>query len=79
MIVVKNHLKPVHVDHSGGDVLLKTIFFWLDDKNHLKPVHVDDGGGDGDDDTEQRREKADAAAEFDLEQNILNSSGFNLY
>ena len=40
---------------------------------------MDDGGGDGDDDTEQRREKADAAAEFDLEQNILNSSGFNLY
>ena len=48
-------------------------------KNHLKPVHVDDGGGDGDDDTEQRREKADAATEFDLEQNILKSSGFNLY
>ena len=48
-------------------------------KNHLKPVHVDDGGGDGDDDTEQRREKADAAAEFDLEQNILKSSGFNSY
>ena len=48
-------------------------------KNHLKPVHVDHGGGDGNDDTEQRREKADAATEFDLEQNILKSSGFNFY
>ena len=50
MIVVKNHLKLVHVDDCGGDILL-TIFFWLDDKNHLKPVHVDDSGSDGDDDT----------------------------
>ena len=74
MIVVKNHLKLVHVDDGGGDILL-TIFFWLDDKNHLKPVHVDDSGSDGDDDTQQRREKADAATEFDLEQNILKSSG----
>ena len=78
MIVVKNHLKPVHVDDGGGDILL-TIFFWLDDKNHLKPVHVDHGGGDSDYHAEQRWEKTDAAAEFDLEKNILKSSGFNSY
>ena len=78
MTVVKNHLKPIHVDDCGDDVLL-TFFLVMDDKNHLKPVHVDHGGGDGNDDTEQRREKADAATEFDLEQNILKSSGFNFY
>ena len=48
-------------------------------KNHLKPVHVDHGGGDSDYHAEQRWEKTDAAAEFDLEQNILKSSGFNFY
>ena len=32
------------------------------DDDNLESVHVDDCGGDGDDDAEQRREKADTAA-----------------
>ena len=32
---------------------------------------MDDGGGDGDDDAEKRREKANAAAEFDLKGNAM--------
>ena len=66
------------MDDCGDDVLL-TFFLVMDDKNHLKPVHVDHGGGDSDYHAEQRWEKTDAAAEFDLEQNILKSSGFNSY
>jgi len=45
----------------------------------LKPVHVDDGGGDSDDDTEQRREKADAATEFDQAALAVSLSGEDHY